>query len=149
MRDYTIKENILFQLDMGWQLYLYHTDNLEEEETLWSFSPTSLQVRKKDNEWIIDWPESEGYEIGPPSIAWTMWHIIYWWSTSLDCNFGDGTLRKEEILWPGSIEKAKNTIKLLHDQWVTKLIDLTEIDYNSKKYSKWPLEDRSFVDIAL
>lgn len=72
MRDYTIKENILFQLDMGWQLYLYHTDNLEEEETLWSFSPTSLQVRKKDNEWIIDWPESEGYEIGPPSIAWTM-----------------------------------------------------------------------------
>ena len=45
-----IKESILFQLDMCWQLYLYHTDNLGEEEAHWSFSP-SLQVRKKDGEW--------------------------------------------------------------------------------------------------
>jgi hypothetical protein len=38
MRDPGIKENILFQLDMCWQLYLYHTDNLDEEEALWSFN---------------------------------------------------------------------------------------------------------------
>lgn len=52
---------------MCWQLYLYHTDDLEETEALWSFSPTGLQVRKQDNGWCIDWPESESYEIGPSS----------------------------------------------------------------------------------
>lgn len=149
MGNSEIKENILFQLEMCWQLYLYHTENIQEEEALWSFTPTGLKVRKKDDEWCIDWPDSESYDIGPSSIAWVMWHIIYWWSTALDCNFGDGTLKKEEILWPGSIEKAKMTIKLLRDKWILKLNDLSDTDYKSKQYSKWPLEDRSFADIAL
>jgi len=149
MGNSEIKENILFQLEMCWQLYLYHTENLQEEEALWSFTPTGLKVRKKDDEWCIDWPDSESYDIGPSSIAWVMWHIIYWWSTALDGNFGDGTLKKEEILWPGSIEKAKMTIKLLRDKWILKLNDLSDTDYKSKQYSKWPLEDRNFADIAL
>lgn len=149
MRDHQIKENILFQLDMCWQLYLYHTKNLEEKEALWSFSPTALQVRKQDDGWLIDWPESEGYEIGPSSIAWIMWHIIYWWTTALDCNFGDGTLNKEDIPWPGNVEKAKETIKLLHDKWVSKLSKLSDEEYLLKQYAKWPLKDRNFADIAL
>ena len=149
MGDHEIKENILFQLDMCWQLYLYHMDKLEEEEALWTFSPSGLQVRKQDDEWHIDWPESESYEIGPSSIAWIMWHIIYWWSTALDYNFGDGTLKKEEVLWPGSIEQANRTIKELHDKWVSKLSDLSDSEYKSKQYSKWPFEDQNFVDIAL
>lgn len=144
-----IKESILFQLDMCWQLYLYHTDNLEEIEALWTFTPTGLQVRKQNDEWCIDWPETESYEIGPSSIAWTLWHIIYWWSTALDYNFGDGTLKKEDIPWPGSIKKAKATINVLHDKWVSKLNILLDADYQVKQYGKWPLVDRNFADIAL
>ena len=149
MRNLEIKENILFQLDMCWQLYLYHTDNIEDPEALWAFAPTGLQVRKKNDDWCIDWPETESYEIGPSSIAWTLWHIIYWWSTAIDYNFGDGTLKKEDIHWPGSVEKAKATISLLHDKWVSKLNDLPDADYQLKQYAKWPLVDRSFADIAL
>lgn len=37
-RGIIMKENILFQLDMCWQLYLYHMNNLEEAETLWVFN---------------------------------------------------------------------------------------------------------------
>ena len=84
MRDIEIKENILFQIDMCWQLYLYHTENLKETEALWTFSPMGLQIRRQDDGWSIDWPEIESYEIGPSSIAWIMWHIIYWWRTTLD-----------------------------------------------------------------
>ena len=69
-----------------------------------------LQIRRQDDGWSIDWPEIESYEIGPSSIAWIMWHIIYWWRTTLDYNFGDGTLKKEDITWPGSVEKAKEEI---------------------------------------
>lgn len=149
MKNFEIKENILFQLDMCWQLYLYHMENLQEEEVFWVFSPKGLQVRKQDDGWSVDWPEDESYEIGPSSIAWIMWHIIYWWTTALDSNFGDGTLRKEDIPWPGSIEKAKEAIRTLHDKWILKLNELTYEDYLSAKYTKWPLENRSFVDIAL
>ncbi|ROR30404.1 DinB family protein [Mobilisporobacter senegalensis] len=149
MKNSEIKESILFQLDMCWKLYLYHIDNLEDTEVLWAFSPTGLQVHKQEDSWCIDWPETESYEIGPPNIAWTMWHIIYWWSTALDYNFGDGTLRKEDVPWPGSAEKAKATINLLHDKWVSELNNLSDEDYLSNQYAKWPFEGRSFSDIAL
>ena len=86
MKSFQIRDSILFQLDMCWQLYKYHTENLEEAEAYWAYSFESLQVRKVNDGWIIDWPESESYEMGPMSIAWLMWHIIYWWSTALDYN---------------------------------------------------------------
>ncbi len=44
MGNSEIKENILFQLEMCWQLYLYHTENLQDEEALWSFTPTGLKL---------------------------------------------------------------------------------------------------------
>ncbi len=144
-----MKENILFQLDMCWQLYQYHMDSLAEKEAMWTFSPIGLQVRKQEDGWKIDWPENESYDMGPSSIAWTMWHMIYWWSTAIDRNFEKGTLKKEDIPWPGNIEKAKAAIKELHDIWIAKLNDLSEADFQSTQFAKWPFEDRSFVDVAL
>ncbi len=149
MKDESIKDSILFQLDMCWQLYLYHIENLEETEAFWAFSPAGLQVRKKDDGWVIDWPDSEGYEMGPSSIAWIMWHMIYWWTTALDYNFGDGTLNKDDIPWPGNIEKAKEAIRLLKDEWELKLKQLSDKEYHSRQYAKWPFEDKRLVDIAL
>ena len=32
MKSFQIRDSILFQLDMCWQLYKYHTENLEEAE---------------------------------------------------------------------------------------------------------------------
>ena len=61
MKNLGIKKNLLFQLDMCWQLYLYHTANLEEDEALWAFNSKNLQVRKQDNGWTVDWPEKESY----------------------------------------------------------------------------------------
>ncbi len=139
----------MFQLDMCRQLYLYHTESLEDEEALWAFSPAGLQVRKQETGWRADWPETESYTLGPASIAWTLWHIIYWWSTALDHNFGKGTLRKEDIPWPGTVESAKAAISALHEEWVARLNSLSEADYLSEQYSIWPLPGRSFSDTAL
>ena len=38
----------------------------------------------------------EGYDIGPPSIAWLTWHIGFWWSMVLDHSFADGTLSRDK-----------------------------------------------------
>lgn len=43
----SIKQSILFQLDMCWQLFLYHTDTLEETEAFWAFSPTDYRLKDK------------------------------------------------------------------------------------------------------
>ena len=149
MKRSEIKESILFQLDMCWQLYLYYMNQLDETEALWSFSATGLQVHKQGDGWHIDWPETESYEIGPSSIAWIMWHIIYWWSTAINANFEDGTLKKEDIPWPGSVAKAKEIIKQLYDQWVAILSNLPDAEYHAKQYAKWPLTDKSFFETAL
>ena len=114
MKNLGIKKNLLFQLDMCWQLYLYHTANLEEDEALWAFNSKNLQVRKQDNGWTVDWPEKESYDMGPSSIGWIMWHMIYWWTTALDYNFGNGILQREDILWPGSVKETKAKIQSLH-----------------------------------
>ena len=74
-----MKKEILFQLDIAWQLFEYHCHNLGEEEAMWCKMPDGLQVRRRDEKWVVDWPDTEAYAIGPSSIAWTMWHIIYWW----------------------------------------------------------------------
>lgn len=44
MKSFQIRDSILFQLDMCWQLYKYHTENLEEAEAYWAYSFESLQV---------------------------------------------------------------------------------------------------------
>ena len=149
MKSFQIRDSILFQLDMCWQLYKYHTENLEEAEAYWAYSFESLQVRKVNDGWIIDWPESESYEMGPMSIAWLMWHIIYWWSTALDYNVGNGSIKKEDITWPGSIENAKEVIESLHEKWVSKLSELSDGELLMKHNAKWPLDERNFADTAL
>lgn len=144
-----MKENILLQLETAWQLYLYHVDNLDEKEAMWSLSPSSLKVRENDGAWLADWPETESYDIGPASIAWTLWHIMYWWSTALDFNFAEGKLTKEDITWPGSVESAKEKILLLHDKWVEAIRNMNDEDMLSEQYARWPFTGKSFTDIAL
>ena len=48
-----------------------------------------------------------------------------------------------------NFEKAKEEIKTLHDKWVEKLINMSDAEYQSQQYAKWPLEGRSFADTAL
>ena len=75
--------------------------------------------------------------------------IIYWWSTALDYNFGNGSIKKEQITWPGSIENAKEVIESLHEKWVSKLSELSDGELLMKHNAKWPLDERNFADTAL
>lgn len=142
-------ENILFQLDITWQLFLYHIQNLSDDEALWCKKAEGLQIHHVDGNWQIDWPETEEYDLGPASIAWTMWHIIYWWEMVLNYSFGDCSLGKENIEWPGSVKQAIDKIDSLHNQWIKFLSNLTLEQLQSKQYTKWPFSNRSFYDLAL
>lgn len=79
-------KDILFQLDICWQLFEYHINGLTDQEAYWCKSKKGLNVHWTNEHWKVDWPETEEYSIGPSSIAWTLWHIQYWWKNALTYN---------------------------------------------------------------
>lgn len=143
-----VREATLFQFDMAWQLFEYHMTGLENEECMWRSSENGLHVYYKDGLWIADWPTSESYDMGPPSIAWTLWHITFWWSMVFDYSFGQGQQNHETVYWPGSIELSKQKIIEFHDKWRTLLETMPSADFLSTAKTKWPFQDKPFYQLA-
>jgi hypothetical protein len=144
----TIRNTLNFQFDIAWQLLEYHLNGLEDEECLWKPSTKGLHVANESGIWHADWPETEGYEIGPPNIAWTTWHIIFWWSMTLDYSFGNGTLKRENVQWPGTMEAVKERITELRDQWKTAVAELSDDEFLACERTKWPFEGKPFYEVA-
>ncbi len=139
----------LRQLDIAWALTSYHLDGLTTAECLWRPAPKGLHVtRREDGRWIADWPETEGYDIGPPSIAWLTWHIGFWWSMALDHAFGSAELTRADVTWPGTAEEARQWIQSLHGAWRSKLQALGPEELQSPERTRWPVQDRPFVDVV-
>ncbi len=142
-------KDILFQLDICWQLFEYHINGLTDQEAYWCKSKKGLNVHWTNEHWKVDWPETEEYSIGPSSIAWTLWHIQYWWKNALSANFENKVLQREDVAWSGSVEEAINEIRKCHNEWIKKLEELNELQYASSDFCKWPFENNSFTSIAL
>ncbi|MCP4958141.1 MAG: DinB family protein [Actinomycetia bacterium] len=103
---------------------------MTDDEALWCPSPESWTVlRGKDVRWCADWTEPEPRPAPPASIAWTQWHVIWWWSTVLDRSFGDGQPGRQEVTWPGAAE-ARAAIDELRRSWIERLDSLSESDFS-------------------
>jgi hypothetical protein len=142
-RDYLSR-----QFDTAWKLTSVHLDTLTTEECLWRPAQKGLHVhRSADGEWRADWPDHEGYELGPPSIAWLTWHVGFWWSMVLDHSFGRATLSQQQVLWPGSADGVRETIGRLQSEWRSVLDRVTEDDLKSTERTRWPFKDRPLGDV--
>ena len=143
-----LRDFLLRQYDIAWALTGYHLESLTTEECLWRPAPRGLHVwRTPEGGWRADWPESEGYELGPSSLAWLTWHLGFWWSMVLDHSFGDGTLSRESVSWPGTAEGVRVWIGQLQAQWRTRLEPLTDEALRSSQRTRWPFADRPFGDV--
>jgi hypothetical protein len=140
---------LIRQLETAWQLTSYHLEGLSTEECLWRPADAGLHVQKfPDGSWRADWPEHEGYDLGPPSIAWLTWHMGFWWSMVLEHSFGEGLLSREEIMWPGDADSVRAWIGGFHSQWQSKLEGLSDSDLRSTRQTRWPFQDRPFGDVV-
>jgi hypothetical protein len=140
---------LLRQLDTAWKLARHHLDGLSTGECLWRPAARGLHVRRRDDgAWLADWPDREGYDIGPPSIAWTSWHMAFWWSMALDHSFGDGSLARESVTWPGSADAVRGEITRLHDAWRSSVAALSEDDLQDDARTRWPFRSRPFADVV-
>ncbi|AUX38993.1 hypothetical protein SOCE26_003750 [Sorangium cellulosum] len=140
---------LIRQLDIAWQLTSYHLDGLTTEECLWRPADQGLHVHQApDGTWRADWPDHEGYDLGPPSIAWVTWHLGFWWSMVLDHCFGDGALSREGVTWPGDADGVRAWLGRLHAQWRAALEQATDVDLRSARRTRWPFQDRPFGDVV-
>ncbi|GAB2566306.1 DinB family protein [Gracilibacillus alcaliphilus] len=134
-------ENITFQFSISKQLLEYHLTSLEQEEYSWRSPNAGLYIQEEGGKWFAKLPESEAYEIGTPSIAWTLWHITFWWEMVLDHSFGEGTLTQEDIKVHEQVESVKTAIHTLIEKWEQILAGVTEEELYSKAYSKFPFNN--------
>ena len=142
------RATLLRQLEMAWQLASYHLASLTTEECLWRPAAVGVHVhRDPAGVWRADWPEHEGYELGPPSIAWTTWHVMFWWSMALDHTFGGATLRRDEVVWPGTADGVRESLRRLHDEWCAAVAAVTDDELASTARTRWPFRDRPLADV--
>ena len=143
-RDYLIR-----QFETAWTLARFHHDGLATEECLWRPASVGLHVvyEGSDGKWRADWPDHEGYDLGPPSIAWLTWHLGFWWSMVLDHSFGRGTLSRENVLWPGNADDVREWLGRLRGRWRVVLEQVTDEELRSAQRTRWPFQDRPFGDV--
>ena len=144
-----LREVLLRQHETAWKLAIYHLEGLTTEECLWRPAMPGLHVsRGDDGLWRADWPEHEGYEAGPPSIAWIAWHIQYWWSMAIDHAFRDGKLVRHDVFWLGSAIDTLDCIRRLRGEWLARLEELPDDEWHSSVRTRWPFRDRPFADVV-
>ncbi|PRQ06835.1 DinB family protein [Enhygromyxa salina] len=142
-RDYLLR-----QFETAWALTSYHLESLTTEECLWRPASKGLHVHPlPDGRWRADWPEHEGYDLGPSSLAWLTWHLGFWWSMVLDHSFGDGKLAREDVMWPGTAGNVREWVRHLQQRWRTMLEQVTDEELRSTQRTRWPFQDRPFGDV--
>jgi len=140
---------LIRQFETAWTLASYHLGGLTTDECLWRPARAGLHVhRGSDGRWRADWPEHERYDLGPPSIAWLTWHVGFWWSMALDHSFGDGSLSREHVTWPGNADAVRGWLGRLQEEWRARLDGLTADDLRSTERTRWPFRDRPFGDVV-
>ncbi|MCK8500920.1 DinB family protein [Myxococcus fulvus] len=144
-----VRDTLLGQLDLAWALTRYHLEGLTTEDCLRRPASVGLHVTQDaQGHWRAQWPEHEGYDLGPASVAWLTWHLGFWWSMVHNHSFGDGTLTREAVVWPGSADAVRAWIVGLHDTWREAITRLTDEDLQSSARTRWPLTGKPFGDIV-
>ncbi len=145
-----LRDALLRQFDTAWALLQYHLESLTTEECLWRPASQGLHVWRSPagGPWQADWPEHEGYALGPSSIGWMTWHLCFWWSMVLDHSFGGASLTKEDVSWPGGAEAVRARVSVLEQRWRGELGKLSDEDLRDAARTRWPFAQKPFVDVV-
>ncbi len=140
---------LLGQFEIAWALAVHHLDGLTTAMGLWEPAAPCLHVRlREDGTWRPDRPESEDYAIGPPSIAWTTWHILSCWTTA-SAPLEDGApVGMDDVPWPGDADRVRRAIHGLADRWRALVGAWDEDDLLCPRAGRWSIPDASPARIA-
>jgi hypothetical protein len=119
---------LLWQFDLTWALADLHLSALVEDDFLWEPTALCWTVRPDTaGVWRPDWADTEPDPMPVPTVAWLTWHVIWWWSTTIDKVTGDAPRDRDEVIWPGDGASSVSQIRELAARWRDLLADL-EVD---------------------
>lgn len=128
-----------WQFDLTWSLLDLHLAALVPADFLWEPAAHCWTLRRDDaGHWVPDWADTEPDPIPVPTIAWTTWHLGWWWSTTLDHLEGRQPLDRTEVRWPGAGAPAIDWLRGLRERWLAVLDRLTAADLASPAPFPWP-----------
>jgi hypothetical protein len=114
------------------------------DECLWRISDQSWAVHELNGRFVGELGD-EPADLPTPSLAWTMWHPIWWLSVLIAHAHGREIPAPESVEWPGP-ESSVATIRELWAEWMLFASGLDEDDLSSGELSKFPYTDgRPFV----
>jgi hypothetical protein len=61
--------------------------------------------------------------------------------------FGDGTVAREDIHWPGTADAVRHWLEQLQQQWQSAIQSMTDEGLKSSERTRWPFRDRPFGDV--
>ncbi len=95
------------QLDLVWT-FAEHVviGQVDEELALWEPSAHVATVHRTPDGWHADWPDDENPPIPNPTVGWILWHIEWWWTSTLGCVEGRPPLAPEEHRWSGGTDRV-------------------------------------------
>lgn len=143
-------EQIRRQFDLAWALADLHLAALSDGDFLWGPAPLVWTVhRDESGRWWPDWAETEPDPIPVPTIAWTTWHMIFWWSTALEHVCGRTPPERASIPWPGP-DRCVARIRELSEQWRDLLASVSDADLAALSAFPWGEgSDRTVADTVL
>lgn len=66
----------------------------------------------------------------------------------LNHSFGDGTVSRENVTWPGNADAVREWLSRLQGEWRAAIEQITDDDLRSTQRTRWPFQDRPFGDVV-
>lgn len=145
------RETLLWQLRMVTSLLDVVTSGLTDEEALRSPAVAAWSVhRDRDGVWTSDWADEDPEPAPATTIAWTLWHIGWWWSDTAERAFGAGAVTRDDAPWPGSVVAALERIARCHQTWRAGVSEVSAEQLASVALGDqcWPLRGLPFARVV-
>ena len=127
-----------WQFDLTWSLFEYHLERLEPDDALWEPAGLCWTVHPgADGGWEPDFAEQEPDPVPVPTIAWTTWHISWWWTVTIDHLRGRTPTERTAIRWPGDTARAVELLRRLRAEWVDVLGGLRDDELDAPASFPW------------
>jgi len=142
-QDHAVDQDaLMWQLGLAFSLFEVFVLGLDDEEALREPGFGAWSVRLDGSGlWRADWTEPEPDPAPPTTVAWSLWHIGWWWSDVTGRAFGSGPVARGQAVWPGSVAAAVDQIRDCHDRWRTGLARTTPGALASVEWADrcWPM----------
>lgn len=130
---------------MTWRLADQHIlPGLTDDMCFWEPAPGAWSVRRIDGSWVPDWSDAEPDPAPTTSIAWTAWHLAWWWSETIARARGQPSPGREGVRYPGTANGARAQLSGLATEWKGLIADLGQAALIRPSTFPWP-EPRPFA----